>query len=836
MRWRVPLALMFAACALGARAQDGPAYQADAQAFVVVPGERALVMGYPQGLEVWAYPLQLLSDWRVRFHVPGQVQRLDGQALLRRTEHHADETVRVYIGPDFVVRERLFVPRQESAAIIRFEVEGRPDVRIEASFQPVLDLMWPGAIGGQNAGWDAARGGYVLREPLERFAAAITSPETVGHDDTLNRTRPLARGLSLLLQPRGTAGAARVATVYIAREQPGTPAGAGFAAREAALRADVRAHGEAVAAGSIRITTPNAGINRALASATLALDDAWVCSDALGCGAVAGYGPSRPGRRPQYAWFFAGDGLVAMQAMLDSGQHARARAEMAFITRYQNRANGMIWHEMSQSAPWLNWERDYPYMFVHVDISFQYLVGFEHYITATGDTALLNQHWRNLAAAWAYCRSLIARDTGLPQIPPGKQGQNEQERLRDDIRLSTLWVDAADSYAQLARLAGHSAEARAADDAAARARAAIAAQGWDAPRGFWLSGHRLDGAPVHSERPDASGVLLQRVFAPARVEAVLDRLSAPEFATDWGVRSLSVAAPDYDPNLYGSGSVWALGTADVATTLWKSHRPLAAYGLWRALARWDTLDSPGHLHEVLAGDLYHPEFESVPAQTWSSAALISSAVHGLLGLEIHATERQLTFAPHLPADWATLAVREVPVARTRVGFSLARDADGFTILIETRGEAVRVDLAPALPPGARLGTATADGAPTPVRPETTAQDDHARLTLLAQPGTTRVRIAFTDAVDIAVPAPPPEIGAPSRALKPVSARFTDGKLHLDAWVLAADQATLLITTRRTPSGAQGARIEPLGGGRHAVHFDAKPGGAPVHAHAVIAFR
>ena len=53
----------------------------------------------------------------------------------------------------------------------------------------------------------------------------------------------------------------------------------------------------------------------------MALDQAWVGNPKLGCGLVAGYGPSRAARRPQYAWFFAGDAMLSIQALLSAGEY-----------------------------------------------------------------------------------------------------------------------------------------------------------------------------------------------------------------------------------------------------------------------------------------------------------------------------------------------------------------------------------------------------------------------------------------------------------------------------------------------------------------------------------
>lgn len=74
-----------------------------AHRFLAVHGRRALMMGYPAaGLEVWAYPLQLVSHYQVSF-VPRQgTHVLNGLDLLQRVEYRPDEVSRTYVGPDFV--------------------------------------------------------------------------------------------------------------------------------------------------------------------------------------------------------------------------------------------------------------------------------------------------------------------------------------------------------------------------------------------------------------------------------------------------------------------------------------------------------------------------------------------------------------------------------------------------------------------------------------------------------------------------------------------------------------------------------------------------------------
>lgn len=73
-------------------------------------------------------------------------------------------------------------------AVIRYEVEGAAKIDVAVHFQPVMNLMWPGAVGGQYTRWDKDVPGYLISEPEHDFSAAIGSPDTISHDDTVNST------------------------------------------------------------------------------------------------------------------------------------------------------------------------------------------------------------------------------------------------------------------------------------------------------------------------------------------------------------------------------------------------------------------------------------------------------------------------------------------------------------------------------------------------------------------------------------------------------------------------------------------------------------------------
>ena len=731
-----PAVLLFCQLILPARpapAQSAPsladlkwsASETPAGRFTIVPGERAFVGGYnAPGLEVWAYPLQLLRGYRITFRAEGDTAETDGRSALRSVEVTPTATTRVFTGPGVTVRERIFTPLDLPGATISYTVESRKPVAITVHFTPSLNLMWPAGIGGQDIHWDSTHSAYVIEEPSRRFRGAIVSRQIVAHDRIRNNTRGSEFEQSRAFTLRAAAGSDKELVVSFAGSS--TPGEDPIAVAEA-LASRQREHEERARAryaglSLLDVETPDSTVNRALRWAQVTLEQAWVCNPQLGCGFVAGYGPSRGARRPQYAWFFAGDGLVSVDALLRVGAYRRARDELAFIMRYQNKKTGAIWHEMSQSAGLLDWAGAYPYMYVHVDISFDFLETVRDYVETTGDVAFAKDHWNSIRAAYDYCRSTIEPRTMLPAIPEGKQGGNEQDPQRDELRLSLAWVSAAESFAVLARLTNHGQLAADAMRASGLARKAIRPAYYDSTRGRWASGHLRSGAPVEGLTGSLIALLHHGLLSEPEQRALLDTLAKPTLRAPWGIRSTASDHPQYDPDSYARGSVWAHGTAGAVRAFYEAGRPETATALWRDLVPWFGLDAPGHMHEVLRGDAFVPERESVPDQTWSAAGFLSSAVSGMLGIHIDGTKRQLRFAPRLPPEWDRLRVRRLNLGGTNVALALRTSPTVVELEVENSGPAFTLQFRPGLESGTRVERAdVSDGA----RPRVGAQSGDA---------------------------------------------------------------------------------------------------------------
>ena len=774
--------------------------------FIAAHGRKAIVMGNAStGLEVWAYPLQLIGDYEPAFRAAGDTTETAGSSLLREITYEPAAITRTYIGPDFIVSERLFVPLDQAVIFLTYRVECRHSLDIIVHFAPVLNLMWPASLGGQSTQWSAPASAYLLSDGTQKYAAWIGSPAIIAHDEVHNSASAGSLGNRLAFAVRA-GGAIPSATVVVANAAPGPAAGQmqQLLRDEPNLEAESARHYHDLAAHSLRIVTPDEQVNQQLAWAQTALDQAWVCNPVLGCGMVAGYGPSRNARRPQYDWFFAGDGLIATDALLSEGEYTRAREELDFIAKYQDARTGMIWHELSQSADPADWAAKYPYMFVHVDITFQYLGTLARYVDASGDTQYLQQHWSGIAAAYRYCQSLLDPKDGLPRIPSNKLGGDEQDKITEDLDLSVSWVTASAAFARMARLNGHAAEAEQAAYASNKARNAAASHYWSDAQREWFDGYNATGQPIQRRGSDGVQLATAHIVDQPRSDLILGSLASSDFQTDWGSRGVGAHSAQFDPSSYAAGSVSALGTAGIAAAFWKQHQPLIAYQIWRGLLPWGTLDSMGHMHEVAAGDFYHQQTESVPEQTWSSAGFLSSTIYGLLGLSREA--EHLRFAPHLPSAWDKLFVDNIQGNRGSVSMTVSRVAAGMELDADNSGGPVDLLFAPEIPLGATVAGAECNGKSVPVKTEDHTQDTHASLTLQLASGKTKCQVRYRGGISLSVNAQAPRVGQASGAIKIASVAYHAASLVLTAEVFEA--ADIEMRTSQKPIKVQGATIIP----------------------------
>ena len=698
--------------------------------YLGVVGPNAAWLGSETGeAELWVHPLKLASGFRLDFRIPDHGEPVRGRDVARTVEVRPEATTITYSHAAFTVRQHILAPLDEPGLLVLLGVDATKPLEVIASFRTVLQYAWPAGMGGQYAFWSADDRAFVLSESLRRRNAFIGSPWAAGGsrheahalpDAPSAFTIPVdpsraAREMVPIAIAAGTGDRQEIAAVY--RRLLSRARAIYEARREAARR--LREDG-------LRIDSPDDRLDLAFEWAKVNLDEQTVCNPDLGCGLVAGWGPSGDGARPGFGWFFGGDAAINSLAMAGTGQWAAARDGLRFLAKYQ-RADGKVPHEVSQAAAQIRWFDEYPYAYYHADTTPFFLLALHRHWRASGDDALLAVLWSAARKAWAWCLPHDTDGDGLIENTTGGLGAIEVgaigDEIHQDVYLAAVFAEAARGMAEMARARGETALAAEAAAVATRARTSIESRYWLEAAGHHAfgvlrSGRTNDTLTVWPATAAAFGLL-----DSAHARRTLAALGSHALTADWGARMLTTASPLYDPAHYNMGAVWPFVTGFLALGHYRYERPWAAYPLVDALALMSFDWARGRHPELLSGDRYRPLDTAVPQQFFATSMLVSPIVYGLLDFEPDAPAGRATLAPQLPAHWDSLVVENLAVGESRLGVTFERKAGGLRLHLRPSGKALRLELRPLLPPGARELRVRLDGrsvSPSPGSPVSVA--------------------------------------------------------------------------------------------------------------------
>jgi glycogen debranching enzyme len=766
-------------------------------------------MGTERGdFEVWTWPLKLVHQFELRFLTPLAGEPVPGRSIARQVEITPAGPVITYTHPAFTVRQRLFAPLDRPAVVMLLDVDAVRPVEILAEFVSDLELAWPGAIGGQYVFWDQAEKAFVLSESQRKVNGMVGSPFTSSasnqpaHDvpDSPNQLRIRVGDTARVAMPRPGEPAGRLTPIHL-RGIPIVLAGA-TASRDSVraiyrrVLADIPrlyqervAHAQAVLGQSLRVISPEPALNLALDWAALNLDEALVCNPDLGCGLVAGYGPSEPrGARPGFGWFFGGDAAVNSLGLDAAGQFDLARQGLEFFARYQS-SDGKIPHEISQSAGRIRWFEDFPYAFYHADTTPYWLLAWGDYWKASGDGETIRRMWPAIFKAYQWCKGTVDPATGLMLNSKGGLGAVEVGDLgvgvQSDIYLSAVWVEALDRVARMAEAVGRTGgqgdrrprpsarpEPLVVEVRALREKALASLRDR-----FWLPERRmyafalLDGGAIRPELTVWPATAMSfGLLDDARGMEAAAAQAGSSLITDWGARSLAGSSPLFDPLHYNNGTVWPFGTGFSALGQYRYRNPAAGFQGLMHIVRSGFTWGLGRNPEVLAGMQYTPLETGVPQQFFGTSFIPTVLVRGLLGWEPDAPTRTVRLSPQLPPEWDTLTVLNAALGDRRYDLSFRRTATELSVALRrTAGTGSPPDtlvLAPHLPLGARVtdvkvlgGTALPSDPP-----RETARDVEASVRV-AVAGDVRVAIQYQPGFEVILPQVTPGPGDRSRGLR-----------------------------------------------------------------------
>jgi hypothetical protein len=198
------------------------------------------------------------------------------------------------------------------------------------------------------------------------------------------------------------------------------------------------------------------------------------------------------------------------------------------------------------------------------------------------------------------------------------------------------------------------------------------------------------------------------------------------------------------------------------------------------------------MHEVLAGNYYRSQTESVPEQTWSSAGFLDAAVRGLLGLELDGASKEIAFKPQLPPEWDGVDVA-MKVAGAVLDLRVTQRMDAVELIVANAGTPVKMVFAPGLPLGAKILSADFDGRAVKWGTE-----------VEVPPGESHYVVRFAGGVSLIVPERNPQVGDPSAEMKVTAVALTGDTMTVHVDAIAGADNRFQIATRR--------RIERVNGG------------------------
>lgn len=766
--------------------------------FVDATGPRAAFFGREDGVfEAYVYPLKIFKDLRLRFRVGSRV--IPAESIVRTITSRPGSCTLTYSGDEFQAEQTIAASVTEPGLVIHIAVHSFEPVGIEGEFTRDFQLMWPASIGSSYGEWNAQSKAWYFGADGQPFSAVFGGPELALKDSEY------ATNYSAVVTNQFTLGSVN-----------------GRGERWLALAGSVRSRDEALASWrrlmadpskvireselmysqyldrTVKLELPDETIQSAYDWSRISVVKGMVDNPLMGRGIVAGYGPSKGAYRPGFAWFFGRDSFWTCFALTAAGDFDNARAAIEFIAKYQ-RDDGKIPHEISQSASLIPWFKDYPYGYASADATPLFVIAVRDYVDATGDIDFARKLMPRLAKAFTFMRS-TAGAGGYPKNLGIGHGWVEGGPLlpvQVELYQAGCFVEALRSMAKLARTTGDATGAARFDREFDEKRRSLDTIFWLNDRGTYAFALDQQGKPVDQPSVLATVPMWFGVLDPVKSQRMVETLAHEAHAPDWGMRIIGSDSPTFGPSGYHYGSVWPLFTGWAAVGEYRNHMAQAAWTNLRANA-WLAMDGAGgNTTEVLSGATYSPLSTSSPHQIWSAAMVVSPILKGLLGLSVDAPSARIALAPHLPAAWTKVGIKNVHVGSAILNFQLRRTSTRDELDVENTGNGpLEFEFAPALPPTIEVKQASANGVPVQPQLDRNAADSHAKVQVRLKPGQNTIAIEHAPVLGYTAPWHPPTLAHESTNLKIINERWSPSSLELLVSGLPGREYALELTDGR----------------------------------------
>jgi hypothetical protein len=739
-------------------------------------GQRAGIFGTEDGnFEAWVYPVKLLRNFHLTFHVQGRA--IPAASVARTLIVRPESTTIVYAYEQFQVRETICAPVDEMGAIIRLETNTYFPLQIEASYTNDMQLMWPAAVGNIWPGFDEKLNAFTISG--EPYFGIIGAKDLIHEkeayitdygfsDESGFRLREVQKGTTT--QIIAVAGSIKGQNDAAAEYQKLLSNADQLEQQSAKYYRDYLAR-------TVSVDFPqDRQLQQAYDWARISTIQGLVNNPYLGAGLVAGYRTSGYNARPGFAWFFGRDSEWTDLALNSIGDFQTTKAALEFIIRVQ-RENGRIPHEISQTAALTDWWNKYPYGTASVDATPLFIIAFEDYVTQSGDAEFAKANWEHVVKAYEFLKSTYDQE-GFAQNQPIGHGWVEGGPLvpvHSELYESGLAVQAERSLAHLAQLTGKKDVAAQMQSTAKDRLKKVEQRYWIPAKNTYAFGIGDDGkmderASVEATVPMWFGLLDQQ-----HSNSMIDQLASSHHSSDWGMRIISDEESIYSPEGYHYGAVWPLFTGWAAVGEYRYHRPLAAYQNMRENAMLTLNGSLGHDTEVLSGAYFQQHSIASPHQIWSAAMVLSPVLRGMMGLTGEPSEKTLVLSPHVPADWSGFNINHISFASGTVDLAYSRQPDTITLNVNPTGTGV-LQFSPAISLHAQVVSVEIDGKRAQFKAEPSTTDQHVVVNVPLN-GHPVVTIRLRNDFQVSVPADLPSLGSTSQNIKPISEKWSPNQVE-----------------------------------------------------------
>jgi glycogen debranching enzyme len=425
---------------------------------------------------------------------------------------------------------------------------------------------------------------------------------------------------------------------------------------------------------------------------------------------------------PWFSTIFGRDGLVtALEYLWVCPEMAKgvlsylAAAQATEMVPAQDAEPGKILHESRQSEMARTGEVPFGRYYGSIDSTPLFIVLAAAYFKRTGDVQLLERIWPNIENALSWIDQFGDRDG---------DGFVEYGRFTPEGLLQQGWKDSQDSIfhrdgriAQgpiaLCEVQGYvyAAKREIADVCRVLGRAERAHELIRQAESlrqrfqdsFWckeISSYAiaLDGKKQRCQirNSNAGQTLFTGIASEESAERIIAELGSEKYFSGWGVRTIALGEPRYNPMSYHNGSIWPHDNALIAYGLRRSKNKSLAFQILGGLFEASKFLDSHRLPELFCGFSKRPEQAptlypvACAPQAWAAGAVFL-LLQSCLGIEISAVDRLVRFVhPKLPESIAELRLQGLKVGGALVDIELTRQRETVAVSVSRKRGDVQV--------------------------------------------------------------------------------------------------------------------------------------------------